>query len=256
MQALNVVEALVNLARHYNRTVVFTIHQPRSNIVGLFDKLLLLAGGKAVYAGSCGGCQEYFERAGYPCPPGFNIADFLIDLTMQAGASSTASPDETEAGDGVPTPSGDDDTELEARGRSRLAGGGGLRSWASRTFGASDKRDATSAPAHVAELADRFRSSDIFGATRREIEAVVSSRSSGRQRTSDPGRYQKASLWTQFTILSGRAFKNLYRNPTLMLAHYVLAVVLAGASMSNPSCRSFDRLTARGQASAPACSMT
>jgi ABC-type multidrug transport system ATPase subunit len=75
--AINVVECLVNLARDYNRTVVFTIHQPRSNIVAMFDKLLLLAGGKAVYSGDYPKCQDHFESIGHPCPPGFNIADFL-----------------------------------------------------------------------------------------------------------------------------------------------------------------------------------
>ena len=75
--AINVIECLVNLAKNYNRTVVFTIHQPRSNIVALFDQLLLLAGGEVVYSGAYSRCQDYFESIGHPCPPGFNIADFL-----------------------------------------------------------------------------------------------------------------------------------------------------------------------------------
>lgn len=75
--AYNVVESLVSLARNYQRTVVFTIHQPRSNIVALFDQLLLLAQGKMVYSGELSKCQEYFESVGCKCPPGFNIADYL-----------------------------------------------------------------------------------------------------------------------------------------------------------------------------------
>jgi ABC-type multidrug transport system ATPase subunit len=75
--AFNVVESLVSLAKDYNRTVVFTIHQPRSNIVSLFDQLVLLAGGKLVYSGEFSKCQDYFTSIGQPCPPGFNIADFL-----------------------------------------------------------------------------------------------------------------------------------------------------------------------------------
>jgi ABC-type multidrug transport system ATPase subunit len=75
--AFNVVESLVSLARDYNRTVIFTIHQPRSNIVALFDQLVLLAEGKMVYSGEFAKCQEYFNSIGSPCPPGFNIADFL-----------------------------------------------------------------------------------------------------------------------------------------------------------------------------------
>ena len=75
--AFNVVESLVTLARDYKRTVVFTIHQPRSNIVAMFDQLVLLASGRTVYSGEYERCHAYFDSIGYPCPPGFNIADYL-----------------------------------------------------------------------------------------------------------------------------------------------------------------------------------
>ncbi|KAI7614935.1 hypothetical protein KC319_g19773, partial [Hortaea werneckii] len=75
--AFNVVECLVTLVKTYNRTVVFTIHQPRSNIVALFDQLILLAQGRTVYSGPFDKCQNYFDSIGYACPPGFNIADYL-----------------------------------------------------------------------------------------------------------------------------------------------------------------------------------
>lgn len=75
--AHNVIESLVNLAKVYQRTVVFTIHQPRSNIVALFDQLIVLAQGRPVYSGSLASCQLYFEGIGEPCPAGFNIADYL-----------------------------------------------------------------------------------------------------------------------------------------------------------------------------------
>ena len=75
--ASNVVESLVALAKTHNRTVVFTIHQPRSNIVALFDQFVVLAAGKLVYSGPFSKCYDYFASIGQPCPPGFNIADFL-----------------------------------------------------------------------------------------------------------------------------------------------------------------------------------
>ncbi|CAO3632026.1 unnamed protein product [Cunninghamella blakesleeana] len=81
--AYNVIESLVTLARDYHRTIVFTIHQPRSNIVTLFDQFVLLAKGRIIYSGPQLHAQSYFRNIGYPCPSGFNIADFLIDLTMQ-----------------------------------------------------------------------------------------------------------------------------------------------------------------------------
>lgn len=86
--ASNVIDCLVNLAKNYERTVVFTIHQPRSNIVAMFDQLLLLAGGKVVYSGEYAKCQTYFESIGHSCPPGFNIADYL--------SGSCESPSDTE----------------------------------------------------------------------------------------------------------------------------------------------------------------
>ena len=75
--ALSVVASLVSLARDYNRTVVFTIHQPRSNIVSLFDQMIVLAQGRMVYSGEADKCHEYLQSIGHPCPPGFNLADFL-----------------------------------------------------------------------------------------------------------------------------------------------------------------------------------
>lgn len=38
---------------------------------------------------------------------------------------------------------------------------------------------------------------------------------------------RRASYATQFRILSGRAFKNLYRNPALLTAHYVSSIFIA-----------------------------
>ena len=75
--AFNVVESLVTLAREYRRTVVFTIHQPRSNIVSLFDQLIVLAQGKLIYSGEADKVTDYLAEVGHPCPLGFNVADFL-----------------------------------------------------------------------------------------------------------------------------------------------------------------------------------
>jgi hypothetical protein len=46
-------------------------------------------------------------------------------------------------------------------------------------------------------------------------------------------RGRKGASWgTQFRILSGRAFKNLYRDPALLAAHYLSAIGLAGVFCS------------------------
>ena len=62
------------------RTVIVTIHQPRSEIWGLFDHLLLLSGGSTIYSGPAAECLNCFTRQGYNLPAFVNPAEFLIDL--------------------------------------------------------------------------------------------------------------------------------------------------------------------------------
>ena len=77
--AFQLVRTLKNLARK-GRTVVVTIHQPRSEIWSLFDNVLLLAAGSPVYSGPVSKCLPYFQEAGHEMPPFVNPAEFLIDL--------------------------------------------------------------------------------------------------------------------------------------------------------------------------------
>ncbi len=49
--------------RRTSETVIFSIHQPRSNIVALFDKLLLLAEGRVVFSGPFSRCGDTSIRS-------------------------------------------------------------------------------------------------------------------------------------------------------------------------------------------------
>ena len=71
--------ALQVLAKN-GRSIVATIHQPRSNIYTMFDKLLLLSKGKTMYFGPRSEAVQYFSSIKYPCPEAFNPADFFVDL--------------------------------------------------------------------------------------------------------------------------------------------------------------------------------
>ena len=77
--AHQLVRTLKQLARN-GRTIITTIHQPRSEIWGLFDNLVLLTGGVPVYCGPAEKSLEYFEQQGYPIPPFVNPAEHLIEL--------------------------------------------------------------------------------------------------------------------------------------------------------------------------------
>ncbi len=62
------------------RTVIVSIHAPRSSIYTLFDTLMILAAGQVVYFGPATAAVSHFASIGYPCPADFNPADYLIDV--------------------------------------------------------------------------------------------------------------------------------------------------------------------------------
>lgn len=305
-------ECLVTLAKNYNRTVIFTIHQPRSNIVALFDQLVLLAKGRAVYSGPFSSCQPYFDHIGYSCPPGFNIADYLVDLTMHAstartpagedgpiglddqrdglrtGSSSTravksiasasiASMDNSSygsphdsitrpknkrreslkkkqdrqlytrkksGGDTPPTPRTDDeDATLQHEAQSR-------QQWLrlSRQPGAVppqilDDPDqlppaASGMNTDLDILVSSYSTSGLAGTIHEEIRAAMhgagtanrnlgESQPNGTTVMGTMKGFRRVSYARQFIILSQRTWRNLYRNPMLMLTHYAIAILLA-----------------------------
>jgi len=304
--AYNVIESLSALARDFNRTVVFTIHQPRSNIVGLFDQLLLLSAGRAVYSGPFDQCVPYLRSIGKPCPDGFNVADYLIDMTAAAAAGESGPPsasrsrfnsigrsnagalalalqhrEAVKSSSSGPSSSQRRDEETGLLADTDALPSGSRSSTASSVFGqdveagdtelhtrqnsvaggadSSSSSGGTPAAALSAELLGlirKYEDSEVFAQIRAEIVSyqtrAAAAQGQGGASSEDDGDpsgsggaradvdadadaietralrgFKKASLWTQLVILSGRAFKNLYRNPMLMLAHYAMAIVLA-----------------------------
>ncbi|KAL0477703.1 ATP-binding cassette, subfamily G [Acrasis kona] len=96
--SLNVMETISRIAAR-GRTVILTIHQPRSDIYNRFDKLLLLARGRVAYIGDAGKTAvDYFASLGYKCPNDYNPAEYFIDLV-----SETTSGTQTIQGPSAPT---------------------------------------------------------------------------------------------------------------------------------------------------------
>ncbi|KAG0005429.1 hypothetical protein BGZ80_007768 [Entomortierella chlamydospora] len=94
--ALNVANAIKGLARK-GRTVILTVHQPRSDIYELFDDLLLLSKGKVVYFGKAHSAAGYFESLGHECPVGWNVADYFLDLiTLHQDDSDNEGPSDSQ----------------------------------------------------------------------------------------------------------------------------------------------------------------
>lgn len=77
--AHNLVIMLSRLARG-NRLVLLSVHQPRSDIFQLFDLVVLMSSGSAVYCGAAREMVPYFTALGYPCPRYCNPSDYYVDL--------------------------------------------------------------------------------------------------------------------------------------------------------------------------------
>ncbi|KAK3832080.1 MAG: hypothetical protein JOS17DRAFT_110833 [Linnemannia elongata] len=313
--AYNVVECLVTLARNYNRTVVCTIHQPRSNIFALFDQLVLMAKGHLIYSGETRFLSTHLRSLGHPCPEGFNIADYMLDLTMYSGKSAsrvaanstdsnggaglenmlrqrhavqdeqeerlygrpTALPNPTEPAlgpDGLPrftrASSMADDTrqwesELASREQERprpaASSSGEDTTIGIDPAGTSDRgadraitaEEEAAANAHLLSLVNGFKQSAIFSEVEQSIDSAVQGvagaapngdsnsnggASNGRSTPASQqasidifsgkavATYRRASWWSQFKILADRTLKNIYRDPMLMLSHYVMSIFL------------------------------
>jgi hypothetical protein len=69
-----------------------------------------------------------------------------------------------------------------------------------------------------------YSDSDVAASVLGEVARL---RATGGAVLPESGGRVRASWMTQFRILSGRAFKNLYRDPALLAAHYLSSVGVA-----------------------------
>lgn len=59
--AHSVLQVLKRLANK-GKTIIITIHQPSSELFGMFDKILLIAEGRAAFIGSPSQATEFFDQ--------------------------------------------------------------------------------------------------------------------------------------------------------------------------------------------------
>lgn len=78
--AQNLVRTLQDLARVHNTAIMCTIHQPSSQLIAMFDQVLLLAEGRVAFFGQPKEALKFFNGQGYTCPKNYNPADFLIGV--------------------------------------------------------------------------------------------------------------------------------------------------------------------------------
>ncbi|KAF9307888.1 hypothetical protein BG003_011923 [Podila horticola] len=85
--SFEVMKSFTKLAKSSQKTIVISIHQPRSEIFKLLteydNQMVLLSRGDVVYSGPVNSVLPWFESLGIgSCPIGVNPLDFLLDLSM------------------------------------------------------------------------------------------------------------------------------------------------------------------------------
>ncbi|KAK2050685.1 ABC transporter [Colletotrichum somersetense] len=78
--SFEVVSHLSEVAKRNNLIVIASIHQPSTSTFNLFDKLLLLSGGKTHYFGPVDGVAPHYEALGMPIPLQVNPAEHVLEL--------------------------------------------------------------------------------------------------------------------------------------------------------------------------------
>ena len=75
--AYNLISNLKDLT-NMGRTVISSIHQPSSDILRLFDDMIILNHGKIIYLGETKNLVSYFSSIGYQCPEYTNPSDYIF----------------------------------------------------------------------------------------------------------------------------------------------------------------------------------
>mmetsp|Transcript_28345 Transcript_28345/g.65742 ORF Transcript_28345/g.65742 Transcript_28345/m.65742 type:complete len:551 (-) Transcript_28345:852-2504(-) len=63
-------------------SVLFTIHQPASEIFNSFDHLILMNKGRVMYQGAVSAVPDYFAEHGHPNPKNYNPADWIMNVAQ------------------------------------------------------------------------------------------------------------------------------------------------------------------------------
>jgi ABC-type multidrug transport system ATPase subunit len=63
-------------------SVLFTIHQPASEIFSSFDRLILMNKGRVMYQGKVADVPRYFMDRGQPVPANYNPADWIMKVAQ------------------------------------------------------------------------------------------------------------------------------------------------------------------------------
>jgi hypothetical protein len=175
--------------------------------------------------------QSKTERVSHESPTEVSSADDSSNLRDEERGLLRTQPVARVPSTGESSTQVDDATELQERVPSS---GSYVKRKTSQLLEAlsihSHSEETISISPHLAELVEAYAHSEVAEAIRKDADSAAATARNTPDVTRETivlrGR-KRASWLTQFRILSGRAFKNLYRNPTLLAFQYTASIAFA-----------------------------
>jgi ATP-binding cassette subfamily G (WHITE) protein 2 len=182
------------------RVVIFSIHQPSPRAFRALDRVMLLGtGGRLLWAGAPGAAEAHFTAAGLPCPVenaedarggySVDISEWMLEVASCPDMRATL---------------------LAADGSCGGGGGGSGSSEVNVVVVALSVRDNSGNPANADDADDD--------------DAATSAAVARRERRRAERRQWRSSL-TETRVLLRRSAITLFRDPTLLVAHFAIAAI-------------------------------
>ncbi|KAI8823548.1 uncharacterized protein EV422DRAFT_359919 [Fimicolochytrium jonesii] len=250
--AHSAIKTITDLAHRLGKTVIFTIHQPRSDVFAMFDDTLVLQNGQIMYFGPADEMEDYFARIGKPCPPQYSVADWALDLangasgptvtqvqtvavsqrhgaheewempemqTTTKGGQSARSPHPYEAAIiDIPVGQHGDDTKSKSRKVKSRSVSVAQKAGSARDRAASDASNEDGSKQSRNSLLRRPRSLN-------SLSSFTLPAGSERDMAADDKAY-RISFLTKLQTLLGRGWRNFWRRPGLWGTHLGIAIAL------------------------------
>ncbi|XP_034248140.1 protein scarlet [Thrips palmi] len=90
-QLVDLMQGMAARPHGRGKTILCTIHQPSSDLLGRFHRIMLVADGRIAFIGKPEDALLFFRQQGYECPAIYNPADFFIRTLACTPGSEAAS---------------------------------------------------------------------------------------------------------------------------------------------------------------------
>jgi ABC-type multidrug transport system ATPase subunit/ABC-type multidrug transport system permease subunit len=186
--AQSIVQTLSNLAKQ-GRTVIFTIHQPSTEVMQLFDQLMIIGAGKTLYYGPGPQVVDYFKSIGYTCPKFENPGDYIMESVVVGKG---------EEFDGITKTKDSENVTAADEGKKK------------KKKKLKDGIDFSRATEQADKLSAQYNESEYVKYTQKAGEIPVKI---------DTGkRKDRPGTGLQMKMLLERSYKNVFREPNLLKA--------------------------------------